>query len=567
MNEQWRKRYRITTQETGYAFDPDDDLERWDYWVFSAGHTFPGQPRKPMYDYIWMNGCNKGFRMAYERLCLPYSRCGFRFRSYNGYEMVSVSLLSDEEANERSPKFRENIQYLIENYEQLWEQVKKEMLQWYDELKNLDWEKATDIEVMDAFNQLLPIEERMWEHHMYFMDGLGAIYLLFRDMCQRLFGFDDKSKEFQTLMSGFDTQAFKFERERAEFAKKAEQKGLKEIIVNNPPDKVLEELEKSEKGAQWVRELKDWLWQGAGWLPTRMFEFCEPNWIERIDLSIEIIQRYLKEGYGKLEEKREKKVEEREKLEKELLAKVPIGERETFQLMMRMAQKNALYAEDHDFFLDMHTAALGRFVCLKVGERLVKYGCMNDPEDIFYLYPPEVNKILMDPPFFSAKATIERRKKEYEEACKNPPPPFIGKISLEEAGMRMAKAGCASFTLYAVGEVPVPKPELKADFIGTPVSGGIAEGRACVAFTKADLKEVKKGDILVCPQSFPDWNFVWPDLVGAVSEKGGMLTHTAIVSREYGVPCVVNAMGVLEKVKTGERIKIDGNLGAVWILD
>ncbi len=82
-----------------------------------------------------------------------------------------------------------------------------------------------------------------------------------------------------------------------------------------------------------------------------------------------------------------------------------------------------------------------------------------------------------------------------------------------------------------------------------------------------ELSEIVDGEILVCPLTAPSWSIVFARIGAAVSDGGGIMSHAAIVSREYELPAVV-ATGVgTQKVRTGDRIRVDGNTGVVTILE
>lgn len=101
---------------------------------------------------------------------------------------------------------------------------------------------------------------------------------------------------------------------------------------------------------------------------------------------------------------------------------------------------------------------------------------------------------------------------------------------------------------------------------GMPTSAGIVEGRAVVA-TDPDTTMLNKGDILVAKATDPGWTPLFVPAGGVAIEIGGPLTHGSVVAREMGIPCVVNVIGLTTKLKTGMRIRIDGNKGLVEILE
>jgi pyruvate,water dikinase len=118
-----------------------------------------------------------------------------------------------------------------------------------------------------------------------------------------------------------------------------------------------------------------------------------------------------------------------------------------------------------------------------------------------------------------------------------------------------------------VGELPVVKPELGADLFGLCACPGEVEGIARLVMNYDGLKDVKPGEILVCPGTNPAWTPVFGKVKAIVSDSGGLLSHTAIIGREYALPTIVNTFVGTATIKTGQRIRVDASEGAVYILD
>jgi phosphoenolpyruvate synthase/pyruvate phosphate dikinase len=111
------------------------------------------------------------------------------------------------------------------------------------------------------------------------------------------------------------------------------------------------------------------------------------------------------------------------------------------------------------------------------------------------------------------------------------------------------------------------KPELKADLYGMASAPGVAEGVARVLWDPAQLSEIAPGEILVVPSTNPAWNPAFNFVKAVVTDAGGALSHAIIVARDYGLPCVAGTREATAKIKTGDRIKVDGDMNAVYILE
>ena len=101
---------------------------------------------------------------------------------------------------------------------------------------------------------------------------------------------------------------------------------------------------------------------------------------------------------------------------------------------------------------------------------------------------------------------------------------------------------------------------------GFAASPGVVEGIAHVLMSVNDIGQVEAGEILVCPVTAPSWGPVFGKILAAVSDIGGIMSHAAIVAREYGMPAVVGTGTATQRIKTGDRLRVDGDEGLVTIL-
>jgi len=301
-----------------------------------------------------------------------------------------------------------------------------------------------------------------------------------------------------------------------------------------------------------------------------MAEINVPTWLEDPTPGFDTIKMYMKKG-GEfdLDEDRKKLEKERKTAEKEVLEKIAPEQKGWFSMLMKVAQNCSRFSEEHNHYLDLYTHALMRKVCLGLGRRFAQGGAMNKPEDIFFLIPDEVRRAGINPDKFNLKSLVDRRRKDWEKWGQQGNPPAIMKegFTLEQAVGGLVQSLDPIALKVVVGSMPVPRPELKADLYGTCGSSGVAEGIARVVLKDEDLPKIQKGDILVSASTSPAWTPVFSMINGVVVDRGASLSHAAIVGREYGIPVVMNVFTGTQVIKSGQRIRVDGNLGAVFILD
>jgi rifampicin phosphotransferase len=98
---------------------------------------------------------------------------------------------------------------------------------------------------------------------------------------------------------------------------------------------------------------------------------------------------------------------------------------------------------------------------------------------------------------------------------------------------------------------------------GTAASPGVYEGVARVVMNEEELDKVQPGDVLVCPITSPVWSVVFPKIGALVTDTGGVLSHPAIIAREYRVPAVVATGNGTELLRDGQHVSVDGSNGVV----
>jgi phosphoenolpyruvate synthase/pyruvate phosphate dikinase len=101
---------------------------------------------------------------------------------------------------------------------------------------------------------------------------------------------------------------------------------------------------------------------------------------------------------------------------------------------------------------------------------------------------------------------------------------------------------------------------------GVPASSGRFTGQVRVVRDESEFDKIQVGDILVCPGAAPSWSVIFPSVSAVVTEAGGILSHPAIIAREYGIPAVMAVPGATRKLKDGQRVTVDGDQGTVAIV-
>lgn len=191
-----------------------------------------------------------------------------------------------------------------------------------------------------------------------------------------------------------------------------------------------------------------------------------------------------------------------------------------------------------------------REIVRSLGKNFLAAGLIDSEKDIFYLTYDEMFAMAKEP--FDAKDRIKQRKNEYRMyKCL----PAFSRIVFEKKEFSKHHVSVNSHRMRSSEDV----------MQGVPCSGGISEGEALVV-EDISMLEGCKDKILVTKMTDPGWVFYLASAKGVISQKGSILSHTAIISREIGIPSVVGVTDVMNRINTGDIVKMDGSSGRIEIV-
>jgi pyruvate,water dikinase len=522
-----------------------------------------------MEGWFWMKYMNYGYVYSVEQLCRPTARGALR-RVRNGADYLCMIPITDEqEVKQREVKFRERILSLSADFPQWWQKSKQELMEMYDRLKSFDLDAASNMELLGHLYDLIDAARKMWVIHFLGLSTVSNAWLLFEELCGELWGLTDLSPEFQKLMTGFDNKMLQIDKRLWQLARSAEAEGISDIIMTTKSGELFQKLEQSEAGKVWLKDFEDFL-NEDGWRIAHLHVFHEPTWIEDPTPAIARVRGFIEKGgdFGP-DVERNRLTKEREETLATLLPRVPEERKDEFLKLLAAAQLGGTYNEEHTYYCENYCHGLIRRGLLGIGRRLVKAGVIDRPEDVLLLNPTEVERVMPGPEGCDLRYIVDRRRQQWEEWHRIDAPPLLtSRSSMQEAFINDISLWKEPILDKIVaGTPPEVKPALEADLYGLAVSRGVAEGSARVVLAAEQLDELKPGEILVAPFTTTTWTPAFALIIGAVTDVGGPLSHTAIVGREHGIPVVVNVGEGTRKVRTGQRIRVDGNEGAVYILD
>jgi len=563
----------------GYDLIPEIDLPLNHSYFLDGTHSCP--PLSPLgLQLFWARGCTHGLKYVNSYFSLP-TCYGWQGRAKDGGIYWSFLLETDEQKiKEREVKFKKALQPYIDDFTGIWERHKEELLEICAKTRKFNPDTATPIDFIHLHWDLERACLRHWEIHFLGMQSSYSAWILLEKECKERFGIDDKSAEFQDMLRGFDNEIYKVDRELWVLAREAVEMGLADVFEAKAPEEIMRALGQSSMGKLWLREFDRFL-QARGFRATNPFDMVAPTWQEAPEFPIKKVKDYIESGEAAapeyvLDTKRKELSIKREKAVKNMLAKVPPAEQASLKSLINLAQQAAPYSEEHDLFCEMTTIALLRWGYLEIGKWLCDQGCIDRPDDVFMMNTSEIESSVMVPGKADMRWVTRKRRAEWETLTDRlakegefRPPLYTDRADLMEAvGKDMLPSFDPIAIKIVVGDMPsVSAEELGADIVGICGCPGIAEGTARVITDAKDLGQLKAGDILVCPGTNPEWTIAYGTAGAVIGDRGGTLSHTAIIGREYGLPTIVNTFVACEKIKSGQRIRVDAGKGAIYILE
>ena len=259
-----------------------------------------------------------------------------------------------------------------------------------------------------------------------------------------------------------------------------------------------------------------------------------------------------------------------EKRTAEIRAQVPPEHRDAFDGLLAEARLTYRLRDERGVYSDIWASGLMRRAVLAAGRRLASAGRIDKAEDLVDASLDEMKALLAGSGGPSA-ADLARRAADRAAFADvqtpmllgppPPPPPDLSALP-PAAGRLMGATFTALGMLFGSSEAQHEESVLH----GLAASGGMYEGPARRVSGPAEFGRIVEGDILVTEATTEAFNILLPLLGGIVTDNGGLLSHSAIVAREYGIPGVVGTREATRRIEDGARIRVDGDAGEVTVL-
>lgn len=576
-----------------YLFSQDrKEYEEAQFWYQDALHH--PEPLFP-FDTITSESWWVGLGQNNSRIFMVPPAMGIDQRVLNGYLYISpVAVTDPAKVQERLQHFLTRAGYYYRNWDELYGKWKTKATATIEELERLVVPALQEMEdervvteavgissgytLLESYDRALANMYRIWQLHFEFLNLGYAAYLTFSEFCKKAFP-SILDQTIARMVAGIDVLLYRPDGELKRLAGLAVKLDLVGRLSGEAAE-VMEHLSGSENGRRWLAELEQtkhpWFYfsRGTG------FYHHHGSWIDDLNVPLAAIRDYahqIAEGKN-LDRPTAELARQRDELAAEYGALLSAeADRKGFEEMLGLARTVFPYVEEHNFYVEHwhHTVFWNKI--REFGQVLSSHGFFTEADDIFYLHRFEVHSALYD--LVSAWASggiargpqywqreVARRKEVLSSLRRWTPAPALGKPpeTISEPFTNMlwgiTTERVQDWLRAANGETTVET----RGFAGSP---GVVEGAARCIQSIANLQEVQDGEILVCPITTPSMAPVFTRIKAVVTDIGGIMSHAAIVCREYGVPAVVGTGFGTQTIRTGQRIRVNGNTGVVTRLD
>ena len=480
----------------------------------------------------------QGFAYRYQRLDLPIK---VRVRPVNGYLYFSYRTygLGDEYVLKR----REHIPFAAA----YWRRAVPELRSLYAWIADFAVDAASPEELAEAWEAAWQRTERAWRIHFYAITGPYQILDDLADFYESVFPDAPPGEAVRLVQGGLEDLEDVDIRLGRLTDLAAASPDLATAIGSSPlPD--IDAIAALPGGPAFLAELEAFL-SLHGHLGQGFDDLGQASWAEEPSMVLADVARRLDQRPEPAVVRTARLVREADGLAervRQTLADDPERLAE-FERLLALGREIGPLTEVHNYWIDRMAQARLRAFAMRVGARLAREGVFDRRDDILYLHRAEVPALILAPE--DRRAVVAARRAEHVHFGAIRPPRHIGRPTTDEPndrfdGVRFAK-------------------DDEAVVRGTGASAGIVRGPARIVLGPDDFDRVQPGDILVAPSSNPSWVGLFAIAAGLVTNTGGVLSHAAVVAREFGLPAVVGTGDATTRIADGQILELDGTTGFV----
>ena len=579
--EGWEELYPYSSSFNEYRKEYEDTR----FWFWDSMHW--GKALTP-WDATFMEAALASLSQMNSRHYRIPPADGVDFRILYGYAFLSPVGVDPSNIEARVPQFMERAGHYFGNWDTLYDSWLEKVKSTIADIESIDFQPLPEMEdlevitsgsalgsgtkLMSEYNRFKDLIMQAWQYHFEFLNLGYAAYLDFFGFCKEAFP-SIPDLGIAKMVAGVEVDLFRPNEELKGLAQKAIDLGIARAF-DDPNNVSLDGDAGAQFQAAWDEAKDPWFNFTSG---NGFYHFDE-IWVENPEVPYGFIKDYIAriEAGEDISRPIEAIREERDRVVAEYRELLGSDEdREAFDGKLGLARVVFPYVENHNFYIEHWTMSVVWRKLKELGATLAKDGLLANDDDLLFIRRDEVNEVLWDyyanwavnAPTASAAhwaPIIERRREIHAKLDAWQAPKALG--TPPEVITEPFTIMLWGITSESVNNWLGSGDGAENELTGMAASPGSVEGIARIVYSPEDVNDLEQGEILVAPITAPSWAPVFPKIQACVTDIGGMMSHAAIVCREYGVPAVTGTGFGTDKIKTGDRIRVDGSSGKVTIL-
>jgi phosphohistidine swiveling domain-containing protein len=538
--------------------NPDDERL---FWTRDAMH-FPAPVNELEDEFLIRIAQENGFARATEAYDMPFRLRPCLINHYL-YTAVAPIMGSPEEMEAMGKRSQEKLGDAMARLGERWSgEFLPEIRQHLEYWDRFDLRGASMPELVVHLDETVTRFRRLWEIHFTVNFPMMLSISMFEEFYRDLFGSDGAFDAYH-LLQGLDNKTVETGRKLWRLSREAlKMPEVRKVLEEDAAADVLPALEGSTEGQEFLAKLNAYLDEYGQ--RGDLWGVSYPTWAEDPTPVIKMLKDYVTQSGGGPDEELASLAAERERLlaeSRERLKGYPQAVRNEFESSLKAAQEGIVLSEDHGFWIDFNSSARVRKVVMEFGRRFAEAGVIERADDVFHLNLDEVHETAERLPEPDRSELVASRKAELERFAGMQPPTALGTPPEGPPPDNPFNRMIMKF----FGGPPQPSGE-PGVLQGNPGSPGVVRGRARVLRSLPEAAELREGEVLVAETTAPPWTPLFATAAAVVTDTGGILSHSAVVAREYRIPAVVGTGAATATIKGEQTVEVDGDAGIVRIL-
>lgn len=538
----------------------DDPADQQLFWLHDKMH-WPEPMPLLMFDMLPEEGFNK----AFDHYDVPMRFRGVRLNTYQ-YNAMFPLHLPPAEAEAKHKSSEQKMGAAMANLADLWEK------EWLPEIKRhhaywdaFDLRGSSNRALLEHLDETVERLKRLWELHFqivlpaYFaVSGLDDLY---HDVLGKVGAYDS-----YRLLQGIDNKTVEGGRELWKLSRRAlAMPSVKHILETHAAADALAALEATAEDRAFAGELRAYV-DAYGQRGQSFATLTDVSWVEDPTPAIKMLKDLVGQPSKDMDLERAAVAAERDQAiaaARERLKGYPQPVRDQFEFLLRAASVGVVLSEDHNFWIDYSGTYKARRVFLEVGRRLAEAGAIERATDFIHLRLDEIKVTAAAlPTVIDQRGAVAERKAEIERWARIRAPDAVG---TPPPGPPPADDPFVKFAGKFFGTPPPPSADPR-ELRGAAGSPGKVRAVARVVTSLAGAARLGKGEVLVAETTAPPWTPLFATASAVVTDTGGILSHCAVVAREYGIPAVVGLGRATVAIPDGALVEVDGDAGVVRLI-